>query len=74
MNKRQFLLTLIENPNLLEHERFTDLLLASFHLTEELESRPSLSNLPQRDVAHLKVDIQRAYRYLVIEWLDYMQL
>ena len=73
LSKRQFLLTLIENPNLLEHERFTDLLLASFHLTEELESRPSLSNLPARDIQHLEVDIKRAYQYLVIEWLDYMQ-
>jgi hypothetical protein len=73
LSKRQFLLTLIENPNLLEHERFTDLLLASFHLTEELESRPSLSNLPARDIQHLEIDIKRAYQYLVIEWLDYMQ-
>jgi hypothetical protein len=73
LSKRQFMLTLIENPNLLEHERFTDLLLASFHLTEELESRPSLSGLPQRDIEHVKVDIRRAYQFLVIEWLDYMQ-
>jgi hypothetical protein len=73
LSKRQFLLTLIENPNLLEHERFTDLLLASFHLTEELESRPSLSNLPARDIQHLEIDIKRAYQFLVIEWLDYMQ-
>lgn len=73
LGKRQFLLTLIENPNLLEHERFTDLLLASFHLTEELESRPSLSDLPQRDIEHLTLDIRRAYQFLVIEWLDYMQ-
>ena len=73
ISKRQFMLTLIENPNLLEHERFTDLLLASFHLTEELESRPSLANLPARDIEHLKGDIKRAYRFLVIEWLDYMQ-
>jgi hypothetical protein len=73
VSKRQFMLTLIENPNLLEHERFTDLLLASFHLTEELESRPSLSKLPARDIEHLKGDIKRAYQFLVIEWLDYMQ-
>ena len=73
ISKRQFLLTLIENPNLLEHERFTDLLLSTFHLTEELESRPSLSGLPERDIQHLKIDIRRAYQFLVIEWLDYMQ-
>lgn len=72
-SKRAFLLVLMENPNLLEHERFTDLLLSSFHLTEELESRPSLENLPLADTAHIEVDTVRVYRHLVIEWLDYMQ-
>jgi len=73
IKKRSFLLVLMENPNLLEHELFTDLLLSSFHLTEELESRPSLSNLPDTDIAHIDVDIKRVYRHLIIEWLDYMQ-
>jgi hypothetical protein len=73
VSRRQFMITLIENPNLLEHERFTDLLLSSFHLMEELESRPSLIDLPGKDLAHLNGDIRRAYQYLVIEWLDYMQ-
>ncbi len=73
ISKRPFMLTLIENPNLLEHERFTDLLLSSFHLTEELESRPSLNNLPTKDIAHINGDIKRAFQHLVIEWLDYMQ-
>ncbi len=34
--KRDFLLRLLENPNLLEHESFSELLWAVFHLTEEL--------------------------------------
>jgi len=71
--KRAFLLTLIENPNLLEHERFSDLLLSVFHLTEELESRPALINLPDRDTAHINEDIKRVYRQLVMQWLDYMR-
>ena len=40
--KRTFMLMLLENPNLLEHERFTDLLWAATHLDEELEARPSV--------------------------------
>ncbi len=36
-SKRTFLLRLLENPNLLEHERFTDLLWAVFHASEELD-------------------------------------
>lgn len=72
LSKRAFMLALIENPNLLEHERFTDLLLAVFHLTEELESRPSLDNLPPKDIDHINSDMDRAYRSLVYEWLDYI--
>ncbi|MBN1374544.1 MAG: hypothetical protein JXA01_00155 [Dehalococcoidia bacterium] len=73
LSKREFMLLLIENPNLLEHERFTDLLLSAFHLMEELETRPSLSELPQNDVAHITADIRRVFQYLCVEWLDYIE-
>ena len=39
LQKRDFLLRLLENPNLLEHDSFSSLLLAVFHLTEELAQR-----------------------------------
>ncbi|MCX6565001.1 MAG: hypothetical protein NTW38_01020 [Candidatus Aminicenantes bacterium] len=69
---RGFLLGLLENPNLLEHESFTDLLWAVFHLVEELEMRPeSLEGLPAADYAHLAGDVQRAYSRLAGEWLAY---
>ena len=73
LSKRQFLLTLLENPNLLEHESFTDFLLAAFHLTEELSFRKSLKGLPDTDYQHLCGDIKRAYNLLIIEWLVYMK-
>jgi len=73
LGKRDFLLRLIENPNLLEHESFTDLLRAVFHLTEELEQRAALTGLPETDRAHLAGDIARAYSLLVLEWLAYMK-
>ena len=44
--KRDFLLRLLENPNLLEHESFTDVLWAVFHMAEELEARQDLRRLP----------------------------
>jgi len=71
--KRLYLLTLLENPNLLEHDRFTDLLWATTHLDEELEARPSLQNLLESDLEHLAGDIQRMYDHLASEWLDYVQ-
>ena len=73
MQKRKFLLGLLENPNLLEHETFTDLLRAVFHLTEELESRPDLTNLSRPDYIHLSGDTKRVYSILIYEWLRYME-
>jgi len=73
IKKRNFSLRLLENPTLLEHESFTDLLRAVFHLTEELDARENLSNLPDTDYEHLAGDIKRAYILLVHEWLDYMK-
>jgi uncharacterized protein (DUF2267 family) len=70
--RRDFLLRLLENPNLLEHESFTSLLWAVFHLTDELVHRKDVENLPDSDRAHLAGDIKRAYGLLVSEWLDYM--
>ena len=71
--KRGFFLRLLENPNLLEHDSFTELLWAVFHLTEELILRPDLKQLPHADRAHLSVDIERAYVLLVAEWVIYMR-
>lgn len=73
LGKREFLLRLLENPNLLEHDTFTDLLWAVFHLTEELEKRTDLTRLPHADYDHLKLDTERAYSFLIIEWLHYME-
>ncbi len=72
LSKRSFLMRLLENPNLLEHERFTDLLWAVFHLTEELVFRGELlGDLPDADCEHLNIDLQRAYSKLTIEWISY---
>jgi len=73
ISKRSFLLRILENPALLEHESFTELFRAVFHLTEELEFRKDLKTLPDSDLAHLKSDMERVYARLVDAWLDYMK-
>ncbi len=73
VGKSNFLLRLLENPNLLEHESFTKLLRAVFHLTEELVHRNDVRKLPDTDYTHLEGDIKRAYNLLVNEWLEYMK-
>lgn len=70
--KREFLLRLLENPMLLEHESFTDLLWAVFHLSDELELREDLGDLPPADRRHLAGDIHRAYTRLVAVWVTYV--
>ena len=73
ISKRQFLLTLLENPHLVEHESFTNLLLSILHLTDELENRRHFQNLLESDSKHLSEDIKRVYNQLISEWLDYMR-
>jgi len=73
LEKRGFLLRMLENPNLMEHESFTDLMWVVIHLIEELEARQSLENLPDEDRQHLAGDMQRAYGLLAGQWLDYLE-
>ena len=70
---RDFLLRLLENPVLLEHQGFTRLLQATFHLEEELSRRGSFSDLPVTDFAHLAGDVSRVYRLLAGEWVRYLE-
>lgn len=68
----EFLVRLLENPNILEHEAFTSLLQAVFHLKEELAHRRDLANLPPTDIEHLRVDIKRIYAQILLQWLHYL--
>jgi len=71
--KRGFLVGLLENPLLMEHAAFTDLLRAVFHLAEELAVRENFSDMPVPDKKHIAMDIKRAYGLLVDQWLVYMK-
>ncbi len=73
MERRDFLVRLLENPVLMEHQSFTDLLRAVFHLAEELAYREGFDNVPKADSDHLAGDIKRAYHLIVGEWLIYMK-
>jgi hypothetical protein len=73
VNSRPFVLRLLENGSLMEHESFTDMLWAVSHLMDELDYRPAFDNLPRTDILHLASDIQRAYTCLLCEWLAYTE-
>lgn len=70
--KRNFLLRLLENPVMLEHQTFTGMLQAAFHLTDELARRGDLSRLSPADRKHLAGDVSRVYRSLTGEWIRHM--
>jgi voltage-gated potassium channel len=72
-NRADLLLRLIENPIIQEHENFTELLRALFHLRDELLNRNDLSELLESDRKHLEGDITRVYKLLISEWLRYIR-
>jgi len=69
LTKRSFLAELMQSPVLIEHKSFTNLLLAVFHLTEELHYRKDLGKSPKSALEHLGGNIERAYRRILAEWL-----
>ena len=71
--KRGFLLGLLQNPNLLEHDAFSDLLWAVFHLADELGHRRDLKRLTDTDCKHLAGDMARVHKHLVAQWVGYMK-
>ncbi|MFH1059373.1 MAG: potassium channel family protein [Pseudomonadota bacterium] len=71
--KGDLILRLLENPSLLEHEEFTELILAVGHLEDELSHRHDLNALSGSDRFHLSGDVKRVYLLLVRQWLPYMR-
>lgn len=72
ISREEFLTRLLENPTLFEHETFTELLRTVFHLYEELLYRKNINKIIGSDLNHIKEDIKRCYKHLVIQWLNHM--
>ena len=70
--KRDLLLRQLENPDLIEHEGFTELLWATVHLRDELMYREDFNLLPEKDLVHLTNDVKRVYEILTQQWLNYL--
>lgn len=51
---------------------FSQLVLALFHLYEELQLRQDLNKLNPNDLAHLTGDLRRTYLLLSEQWIDYL--
>ena len=71
--KRMTLLVIASNPSLLDHERFTDMLWALFHLNDELAYRTDLDHLSQMDLLQLNVDAQRVLSETLVNWICHLE-
>lgn len=71
--KRHFMLSLLQNQYLIEHDEFTDLLWALFHISDELQYRQNLEIIPENDIKHILLDIRRAYLPILVLWIHYME-
>lgn len=71
--EKRFVLGLLGNQALLEHEEFSELLWAVTHLAEELAVRESLDDLPAPDRIHITGDVKRVFTLLIHEWLEYVR-
>jgi hypothetical protein len=73
LSKKLNILRLFENQSILEHDQFTEMLWAVYHLFEELRNRNNMPDINEKDIEHIKIDLRRAYITLVKEWILYMQ-
>ena len=73
LSHKASLVNLMGNPNLMEHEEFTEMLISIFHLTEEILIRKSQGTLSDADYEHLSLDIKRSYYLLVYQWIRYIE-
>ena len=71
-NNKDLLINLISNGNLLEHETFTEMLMTIMHLKEELDTR-YCEDIEEYEIKHIETDLMAVYKYLTIEWAEYMK-
>ena len=64
-------MNLIINENIHEHEEFTDMLMSLLHVKEEIDSRYN-DKIEAFELEHLASDMTVAYKYLTLEWCEYM--
>lgn len=73
--QKNLMVNLISNPTLLEHESFSELLIAVNHLHDEMTLRSKLKDTTgyKPDYRHWKTDIERVYTLSAIQWLRYIE-
>ena len=73
LNNKEFAISLLDNPAIIEHEAFTELLWNVLHVTDELRRIPSFENIDREDYLDIKGDLEKLYKLLIYEWIRYVQ-
>ncbi|MDO4619497.1 MAG: hypothetical protein Q4B09_02645 [Lachnospiraceae bacterium] len=68
IDRREILLIISSNPLLLDHEDFTKLLWALFHLLDEFRLRGTYTELSDGDLAHMEHDLEELLKLLLTSW------
>lgn len=74
-SQKNLMVNLISNPTLLEHETFSELLIAVNHLHDEMTLRSKLKDVNgyKPDYRHWKTDIERVYALSALQWIRYIE-
>ena len=73
LENKEFSINILDNPVIIEHETFTDLLWNLLHVTEELRRIINFERLEDDEYKDLKDDIERLYKILSYEWIKYVE-
>ncbi len=73
LENKEFAVNLLDNPVILEHETFTDMLWNVLHVTEELRRVYEFSTLSDEDKEDITGDLKNLYRLLAYEWVNYVE-
>ncbi len=72
LTNREFVVNLLGNPAIIEHEAFTDLLWNVLHLGDELKMVVNAGEMSQEDREDLRHDMEKLYSLLIYEWINYV--
>jgi voltage-gated potassium channel len=72
-SRNDLLLRLLENPHILEHGLFMDMLRAVFHLRHELATDADKSAIKRPTLEHLDNDARKVYQFSSLLWAEHMQ-
>ncbi len=66
LDHKEFAIDLLDNPAVIEHETFTDLLWNVLHLTDELKRIINFDNLRERSMRMQKMILRRFIKFLYV--------